>query len=174
MSDITYIGIDNGITGAIAELNKNGLVLEPMPIYSDGKRKRVNVEELDFLLSIYKGANTIVAYESVAGSRNASAIASMTDSFARVETVLILGGFRRQPVTARRWQKTYWSVPKMPKGKKFDTKAASLNKAKELWPAQDWRRNDKCKIPFDGFTDAALIAEYVRRLYSGWGNKYET
>lgn len=159
MSDI-HIGIDPGLSGGIAILRGRELELHVMPTENNGKKRRVDAEMLDCILS---GPRAIVVYESPAGSKNARALASMADSFARIETVLILGKFRREPITARKWQKEFWTVPKMAKGQKFDTKAAALKVAKQLWPDRDWRASGRCKVPHDGLVDAALIAEYARR-----------
>jgi hypothetical protein len=74
-------------------------------------------------------------------------------------------GVRTHEITSPlTWQKVFWTKPKMPKGRKFDTKAAALKAAKQLWPLQDWRKNSRCTTPHDGLVDAALIAEYGRRI----------
>ena len=52
----------------------------------------------------------------------------------------------------------------MAKGQKFNTKAAARNAASKVWPGEDWRKNDRCKVAHDGICDAALISEYGRRL----------
>ena len=159
---MTYVGIDNGLDGGIAFLQDGVLELHTMPTESNGKSRRVDVEQLSLLL--HNRDINAVLYESVSGSKNVKAAVSMADSFARVETVLKFLGYRHQPLTARTWQKQFWTVPKMAKGVKFDTKAAALRVAKQLWPTQDWRKNERCKVAHDGIVDAALIAEYARRV----------
>lgn len=163
-----HIGIDNGLTGGICIIGQTGaLTLLVMPVLNDGKKNRVDTKKLNELLWPFRCQNDVfVAYEAPGGSQNVKSAVSMADSFARVEAVLILGDFKREPINARKWQKMFWSVPKMPKGKKFDTKAAALNVAKRLWPDQNWLRTDRCKKPDSGFVDAALMAEYCRRTYS--------
>lgn len=162
------VGVDNGLTGAICIIGPDGeLTLHIMPIISDGKRNRVDTKKLNEILYPYRCRDDVfVVYEAPGGSQNVKAAVSMADSFARVESVLILGDFKREPVNARKWQKMFWSVPKMAKGKKFDTKAAALNVAKRLWPEQSWLRTDRCRTPDSGFVDSALIAEFCRRTYS--------
>lgn len=158
-----YIGVDNGLTGGIALIKGEELELHVMPVMNDGKKKRVDVAELHSLLACY-ARDSFVIYESPSGSQGVKPAVSMADSFARVESMLILGGFRREPITARKWQKIFWSVPrKTAKDEKFDTKAAALNKARQLWPIQNWLKNEKCKKAHDGMVDAALIAEFCRR-----------
>ena len=164
---MTHIGIDNGLTGAIAAIREGKLFLRSMPVLHDGKKNRVDVVRLRTIMKLFSsGADAFIVYESVAGSKSVRAAVSMADSFARTEAVLILGNYRREPITARKWQKIYWSVPKMAKGVKFDTKAAALNKARQIWPDETWLRTSKCRKPDEGFVDAALIAEFCRRTYS--------
>ena len=164
-----YIGVDNGLSGGVAILQGGKLSLHIMPTLSEGKRNRVDAKGLRSLLSVSTNAvyaDSMIIYESPAGSKSVKAAVSMADSFARVESVLILSGFKREPITARKWQKMFWTIPKMAEGQKFDTKAAALNKAKQLWPEQDWRKNEKCKVAHTGLVDAALIAEYCRRIHA--------
>ena len=92
----------------------------------------------------------------------------MTYSFAVCEALCVAHGLRYHEVTAQKWQKEFWSKPKMPKGTKFDTKAAALAECKKLWPGNEWRQvSDKTgkllKNAHDGICDAALLAEYGRR-----------
>jgi hypothetical protein len=61
------------------------------------------------------------------------------------------------------WQRVFWTKPKMPEGMKFDTKAAALNQANQLWPDNDWTATKRSRKPHDGMIDAALIAEAGRR-----------
>ena len=166
---LIFCGIDNGLTGGIAVLNKGKLSLDVMPVLNDGKKNRVDVFKLRRIIGSYyqsSGYDIFVVYESPAGSKSVKAAVSMADSFARVESLLILNAYKREPITSRKWQKMFWTVPKMAEGQKFDTKAAALNKAKQLWPTQDWRKNEKCKVAHTGLVDAALIAEYCRRTHS--------
>lgn len=162
-----YIGIDNGITGGICIIGPDGeLKLHVMPVCSDGKKNRVDTKKLNEILYLYRcRSDVFVVYEAPGGSQNVKAAVSMADSFARMESVLILGDFKREPVNARKWQKMFWSVPKMSKDKKFDTKAAALNVAQRLWPKQNWLRTDRCKKPDSGFVDAALLAMYCQRVF---------
>ncbi len=160
-----YTGIDNGLKGGIAVLKEGRLHLHVMPVVSDGKKNRVDVFEFRDIMSCYSPADTFVVYERPVGSKNLSAAVSMQDSFARIEAVLMLGCFRRDPITPQKWQKMFWKKPKMPKGVKFDTKAAALKVARQLFPGEDWLASDRCRVPHDGLVDSALIAEYCRRTY---------
>ena len=50
---------------------------------------------------------------------------------------------------------------KIPQGQ---SKAMAIAKAQELWPDEDWIKSAKAKNHHDGMIDAALIAEYGRRI----------
>ena len=59
-------------------------------------------------------------------------------------------------VIPRTWQTVFFK----PGG---DTKAKSISSATRLFPGADFRISEAGKTPHDGFTDAALIAEFARR-----------
>ena len=164
-----YIGVDNGLKGGIAIIQGDNLWLHIMPVVSDGKKNRVDVLALRSLIGQYapreRGYTTMVVYERPVGSKNLNAAVSMQDSFARIESVLMLDAFRRDPITPQKWQKMFWKKPKMPKGVKFDTKAAALKVARQLWPTETWLASDRCRVPHDGLVDSALLSEYCRRTY---------
>jgi hypothetical protein len=171
-----YVGIDNGLDGGIAFVNERGKLLyaAPLPTISDGKKRKLSAKHLRALLSASRShinccdlplccCEKSVVVERPAGSKSVIAAVSMSDSFARIETVLDLGEMRRHFITAKTWQKEFWTVPQMPKDRKFDTKAAALMAATRLWPCDSWLASPRCRVPHDGMVDAALIAEYARR-----------
>jgi hypothetical protein len=86
----------------------------------------------------------------------------MTYSYAATEALVVAHSFDYQTVRAIEWQRHFWTKPKMPKGMKFDTKAAALNQAEQLWSGNDWTATERSRKPHDGMIDAALIAEYAR------------
>jgi hypothetical protein len=165
-----YVGIDNGLKGGIAILKDGKLFLHVMPTMGDGKKNRVDVEKFDAIIMDHAGftgnRDIFIVYERPVGSQSVTAAVSMQDSFARVESALILQCLRREPITPQKWQKMFWKKPKMPEGQKFDTKAAALKVARQLWPDQNWLASSRCRVPHDGLVDSALLSEYCRRVYS--------
>jgi hypothetical protein len=91
------------------------------------------------------------------------ALCSTWFTYGHICAALKLGLYRWHSIRPQAWQKTFWAKPKMPKGQKFDTKAAALRSANMLWPTEDWTKSDRATKPHDGMVDAALIAEYGRR-----------
>jgi hypothetical protein len=87
----------------------------------------------------------------------------MTYSYAVIEALVVANGLKYHDILSQKWQKQFWTKPKMPKGQKFDTKGAALDVARKLWPKESWLKTDRCTKPHDGMVDAALLAEYGRR-----------
>jgi len=165
MSQLIYAAIDNGLDGGLVCLDSAGHIVDRrvMPVLKLGKGRRV--DPLEIRKWYCEFAPEIVLLEQVAGSKNARSASSMADSFARIETTLIFCKARRETLTARKWQSKFWTRPKMAKGSVFDTKAAALKVANELWPEENWRKSKLATTPHDGMVDAALMAEYARLKY---------
>ena len=157
-----YLGIDCGINGALVLLSCRQILEKmPMPVIQNGKRKEIDIEQLNAIFDSLDGANTRVIIENPGGhAPSASGLRSMTYSYAVVHTLAVVRLLPYYTFLARQWQREYWIKPKG----SYDTKAHALSVANDIWLDQDWRRTPRCKKAFDGFVDAALIAEYGRRL----------
>ena len=161
-----YVGIDNGISGAVTVLDNAGAIVAwaPMPVQRARKGNEVDVMALTKWLNRLHhpvDESTIYTIEEPGGSKSARAASGMAGSFHAVRAVLTLRGARWDRVTPRAWQKVM--LPGCGKG---ETKARALEAARRLWPDEKWLRTDKCTTPHDGAIDAALIAEWARRV---WG-----
>lgn len=165
--DVTGIlGVDCGLTGGLALLDLGGgiISLRPFPVRSNGRRKEVDLGELDRVILDARRAGYEVAVEDPGGhARSASGLRSMTRCFTAVETLCVARNLRHHVFDAKTWQRGFWARPKMPKGTKFDTKAAAFKAAGRLWPGERFLAGPRSTIPHDGLIDAALIAEYARR-----------
>lgn len=54
----------------------------------------------------------------------------------------------------------------------FDNlKTTSLYVARQIWPTEDWRASERCRVPHDGIVDAALIAYYGWVCENNQGNR---
>ena len=157
------IGIDCGLDGAFALLDEAGNVHEEiaMPTVKLGKGRGYDTAEINsFFIGIKHMDIRVCVEDPGKHAPSAAGLWSMTRSFAIIETMCIVYGFRYEVVAAQKWQKEFWSRPKMAKGQKFDTKAAAKAAAAKLWPG--WLPSGNAKIR-EGKIDAALIAEYGRR-----------
>ena len=160
---MNYIGIDNGLDGGIVVLRDDGSILhkEAMPTLKVGKGREIDTFRVQTILKEFPG--TVIIEPAQKFSPGKMALCSTWFSFGIVLTVSKLTGRRFELINPPKWQKAFWTRPKMPKGQKFDTKAAALAAAGRLWPAENWLKNQRCTTPHDGIIDAALIAEYARR-----------
>ena len=164
-----FIGIDNGLSGAIAVLNTDGGILATwlMPAVKVGKGREFWPRGLAAGLCDLQGG-TVVLERPTKHAAGVLSLCSTWCCYGGIRAVLELQQFRVHEVaTPRQWQKTFWAVPKMPKGQKFDTKAAALRVARQLWPEQSFLATARCTTPHNGIVDALLIAEHGRRTLGG-------
>lgn len=159
-----YIGIDNGLDGGIVRIDATGRIVHKMimPVMKVGKGRVVDILAIDEFIRLCSG-DTVLCENASKHSPGVLALCSTWYSLGCVETVLKLSSIRYDLINPQKWQKTFWTRPKMPKGQKFDTKAAALNAANKLWPATDWTKSERASKAHDGMVDAALIAEFARR-----------
>lgn len=191
-----YIGIDCGLDGGIVTLDSAGNIIDQrvMPVVAIGKGRKIDLRALSDFFSkwairqmaqsngkvitegegyvIREGMESVTVIIENPGKHapSASGLWSMTYSFAVTEALCVAHGLRYHEVMAQKWQKEFWSKPKMPAGVKFNTKAAALAEARKLWPGNEWRQiSDKTgkllKNPADGVVDAALLATYGMRKH---------
>lgn len=158
-----YIGIDCGLNGAIVALDRDSRKIVskmPMPVMHNGKRNEIDIAEFDKVFKSWMHYRAVVIIEDTGGhAPSAAGLRSMTYSFAVAKTLATINHFPHHTVLARKWQSAFWTRP----SGKYDTKAAALKVANQLWSTEDWRKTSRSKIPFDGFVDGALLAEYGRR-----------
>lgn len=166
---IRYLGIDCGLDGAIVSLESDRILDKmSMPTIKESKKRSIDIESLStFFRSPFKRDCCYAVVEDPGPhAPSASGLRSMTYSFAIIKALLVSNNIRYRCVSARTWQKEFFSKPKGMK-ERFDTKQAALDCANEIWKNEDWRRTIRSKKAFDGFVDAALIAEYGRRKDEG-------
>jgi hypothetical protein len=158
-----FVGIDCGKTGGIVSIGHNQCIDRKliMPTMPDGKKKKINIKALNDIIIFLNILDPIFIVEDPGGhAPSAAGLRSMTYSFAVVEALLVVNQCSYINVTARKWQKEFWTKPKELKGQKWNTKEQALNSANEIWPNTDWRQNDRCRVAHDGIVDAALIGMY--------------
>ena len=172
-----FIGIDPGLSGGVAMLSANKLETFKMPTMKQGRRNNVDVRALSYLIGhtldvLFDSTqeDCFVVIESAQKfSAGTNALTSTWFGFGRILAMLELEQWAHEVIESpRTWQGQFWKRPKLPKGQKFNTKEASVNAAARLWPKHDFRPIGKSgrrvTTGVDGLTDAALLAEYARRL----------
>jgi crossover junction endodeoxyribonuclease RuvC len=152
-----HIGIDPGLSGAIAVLTDDTLQIHDMPVMTvdrNGKAKRqVSANELAELLNLYSGKDCHVYCERVSAmaGQGVTSVFSFGRSFGMIEGILAA---LKMPVTfvaPATWVKGVGRGP---------GKDASRSRAMELFPEYQhmFRR-----VKDDGRADAALIAHWGRK-----------
>jgi len=148
-----YIGIDPGITGAIAvvgDQDQSCLFTHDMPTVPDGKKKqRVNAAGIVHLIDIYVQYQPDVYIEDVHAmpGQGVSAMFNFGRSCGILEGVMSAMGLRVHFVTPQAWKREFKLIG-LPKD-------ASRTVAQRLYPSLDF--STKKSI---GIADALLIAHY--------------
>jgi hypothetical protein len=159
-----YLGIDNGLHGAIVCINHNlEIVFKlPMPIIK-GDKVNFNIQDIKdfFIITIkYKldiGEIIIIGLEKshtrpVQGIRQAFTTGYGLGIFEGVLTSL---GYGYEIVNPSVWMREVF------KGSDIKDKKQSVMFCKRKWPQEDWRETSNSKKDFDGYTDACCIAYYM-------------
>ena len=154
-----YIGIDVGVSGAIAAVDKGGAFLwcEEMPTIIDGKATAVDAIGLGRIL--FGGAGgviTAVAVEKV-GAMPGQGVTSMFNFGKSYGTVLgVVGalGFSRRDVTPQLWKKHFGLIGR--------DKDASRGEAIKMFPGASLSRKKD-----QGMAEALLIARWLRDMDVG-------
>jgi hypothetical protein len=170
------VGVDNGLDGGIVALSPIAgvppiakLRMPTMHVTYPARKttKAKSVREVDprALIRILDSINanrdeTTVYFEDCPFHADRAAVMrSMAISAGKIVSILDAKGFRVKRILSFDWHPVI--LGKVPRGQ---TKAFAIAKARELWPAESWIANERCNLPHDGIVDAALIAEYGRRI----------
>ena len=152
-----HIGIDPGLSGAIAVLTDDSLQIHDMPTMTvdrNGKAKRqVSANELAELLNLYAGKDCHVYVERVSAmaGQGVTSVFSFGRSFGMIEGILAA---LKMPVTfvaPATWTRAIGRSP---------GKDASRARAMELFPHYEYFFK---RVKDDGRADAALIAHWGRK-----------
>lgn len=165
-----YLGIDPGKQGALTVLNQWGTIIETIGTPLIGKD--YDKQEIRNFLLKYKYNHVGLENPNVIFGVGKSAVASLMHCVGLFEGILMGLQIPHTLVKPQEWQKECWKhVTKQKKADgKSDPKATSILAAINIWSSWDFKitnKGGKSKNYNDGMIDAALIGEYVRRLYSG-------
>ena len=158
MSESIYVGIDPGLTGAVAILHESGKVeFYDMPVVaSTGERTELDVWGIrDIIERIRDCGKATVGLEKVHAMPKNGAISgfSMGGSLMAWKMGFACFGIRYQLVLPARWKKLV--MDGRPKEKDVSREVARM-----LYPST---AADLCLKRHHGRADSLLIAEYMRR-----------
>jgi len=152
-----YIGIDGGLSGAIAVLKGKELVeVMVMPTQPVGNgRNEYDCQAIIDFLSKYKDATVILEKAQYTPALGGISSFAFGKSYGTMIGILSALKMRYHLVAARTWQtKVFRDQPHA------NTKEASVIIAQRLFPGFRFVATERSKKPHDGMTDATLIGYY--------------
>ena len=151
-----YVGIDNGLSGGIVGINEHQKVAFKyiMPTIKSSGKTEYNVQEIDniFKCHLMDICNVKVVLEK-AHTRPVQGIRSAFTTgfgFGLMQGLLESNKISYEIVSPQEWMKELGINSKDEKG--------SIKYCQRMFPQEDFRATDRCKIQHDGLTDATCIA----------------
>jgi len=155
------VAIDNGLDGAIALVEGLSLldcVVTPTVTVKASKRE-YNGNEIVAIIERMRPDHVILEKAQSMPGQGVASMFSIGLGYGLYRGILTALGIPHTLVHPKTWQTVMFrDLPKS------DTKAMSYIVCMRLWPSHSWLASPRCHKPHDGLTDAALIAEYGRRL----------
>lgn len=163
-----YLGIDNGIGGALAAYNEEGNILTAvaMPTIkvqkAKGNKNEYNIPALIEWFNQFRGMTKMVTLEKAQPFPGQGAVSmfSIGRGYGIMEGILAGLGLPYMVIHPKTWQKKMFEG--MPHN---DTKQASVVTAQRLFPGVHFIGSDKSTKLHNGMTDAALMAYYGYLLH---------
>lgn len=159
-----FVGIDNGLSGAIVAINNDETILFDTVMPVIGKPKEYNVNEIVRLFKEHFGdrKNLYVALEKahvrpVSGKR---ACFSTGEGYGAMKGILGSLGISYIIVTPQAWIKHII-------GSSTKDKKPSIMYCQRKYPNHNWAATERSKKISDGLTDACALALYAKRYYIG-------
>lgn len=155
-----YIGIDNGLNGAIVVIEKNEIIEKVvMPTITSTKSKReYDIHEITEILTRHTDATVILEKAHAMPKLGTVQAFNFGKGFGIMIGLLSGLKIRYDIVHARRWQKEMFKDQNSK-----DTKQASAIVAQRLFPNESFISTEKSKKIHDGLTDALLLAVWGQR-----------
>ena len=148
-----YLGIDPGKKGGIVGVNCLGQIsyMIPMPA----------IEVLPKLLASIKINHVCIEHSQVYRHDGKKSAFTNGQRLGQLEGVMIAMGFSFDLIKPKLWQKHMICSPRY-----HDTKRRALVSANKVFRKTKsfWLPTKRHTVPHDGIIDAALIAEFCRRL----------
>lgn len=157
---MNYIGVDPGLTGGLAALTSQGIILKIMPAVPVGKRNQIDEKAVVDWFRLFADQPTRIYIELVHAMPKQGVVSMFTfgTGWGLVRGICAGLGLSYELVRPQEWKKTV--LIGQPKGSDYLV-------ASRLWPNAEWLASKRCKKPHDGLVHAALIAEYGRRIERG-------
>lgn len=156
MSTAHFLGIDPGQSGGAVLLNEAGEILSTLSFVP---HKEAWPEALaNFMGTVPRNTDVYLEHVHAMPKQGVSSMFTFGKNFGLIKGILIALGWRYKLVFPRVWTKCVWVTDD------GDAKDRSIFTAMELWDMAPFLRSKRCQKPDQGLIDAALIAEYGRRV----------
>lgn len=160
-----YLGIDVGVTGAIACLGRDGeyLDVEDLPVMTHGKTKWIDPNEfLAIVRRMRDGreARAFVEKTQATPQIGVTTANSMGLTLGSVVATLLIAGVGIELVYPQNWKRALGLINRQSSDR--DKKYASLQRARQLFPTAPLERQND-----NGRAEALLIAHYGQRFQQG-------
>jgi crossover junction endodeoxyribonuclease RuvC len=154
------LGVDPGLSGGLAIVTEDGLIAEPMPVVGG----EIDLAGLTRWLRANQGIIEMAYIEKVSAmpKQGVSSTFKFGDGFGSVKGVLAALGIPFELVTPQKWGKVMHAgvKPDLP------SKARSQLAASRIFPKFNFLATERSRVPHEGMVEAALIAEYGRRVHA--------
>lgn len=162
-----YIGIDPGLQGAVALLDKNNLEVLKVPLITNNKGKNeYDINALAQILRLatlkHKGQVGVVL-ESVHAmpGQGVTSMFSMGRGLGIWEGLIVALGIPYSKIAPQTWQKAILKDLK----KAGDGKQASMLYAQRMFPNTRFMPTERCKKTDNNMTDATCLALYAKTIF---------
>jgi hypothetical protein len=171
MNERLYVGIDNGISGAMAALTTAGEIvhLAPLPVITVGRMTVLDAATFhrDLAELARDRRPHILVEPAQLFSPGKKALTSTWMCYGALRAILEIGGYAWEPINPQTWQREMFAghvreVDRKEDGKQRK-KTASIVVAQRLFPGAKLTRTEKSKTLDSGLADALLIASFCQR-----------
>lgn len=162
-----FLGIDPGLDGGLVFMSPSypGMpptIIDalPMPVFEGTKR----VVDIVGLRNAIMRVGPIIAIVEAVGAMPGQGVTSMWNfgfSTGVIHGLLLGLGIPMRTVRPQEWQRVAF------KGVPVTLDKPSILFAARTWPNRDWRKNERCRTPHDGMTDAAGIVYWYIKTSTG-------
>ena len=156
----TYIGVDNGLAGALVLLENNTIKEKIiMPTIKSTKNKReYDIQSIISFFTKYQDATVIIEKAHAMPLLGSVQAFNFGRGYGITIGIVSALKMRYDIVHAKTWQKEMFRDINSK-----DTKQASIIIAQRLFPNEDFKASIRSKKMHDGITDALLIAVWGQR-----------
>lgn len=153
---MSLLGIDPGLNGGLCAMHSPSLIeVQPMPVTEGGE---IDTAIVRTILIAAKPSHVYI--EKAQPMMRPGQTGGIKQTFAfgvgygKLKAIIEVLGYPYTEVRPQTWKAAV--LVDMDKS----VKASSVNRARQLFPHVDFRRNERCRSDHDGCCEAALIAWY--------------